>query len=1302
MEEKTFIWTSELTKRLFKLRFEHDWLFKKKKQPWREFRKILLENGFPEEMTVNHVRKKWSYTYDMYQIAKRTKNKDWKYYKMFDKHYSKSKSIYEKYPSWSDDWRLKLITCVTETKEHKLDFQTMWRAIERAMRCQDLPIDCCVHDMKGLWQNLRTTFNRKHRIKIKKGSESSDWPLYDAMLSYYQNHELENLIKLESENYMIQLNASSKYCKKMGVVNDKNDNETDEFQWSKDITETFIQIRLQNDWLFRERKWAWNELVTIMRSEHGFPKTLTSRDLCRKWSAIFGEYQKSKATNNKQWLYYNLFELYLGEGSLSLNPLIGWQEEWVFNFISARTDLEHLFKFSYKDQTEGWREVEKRLRNIGLPLDHSLLDLPEIWAHLLKTYKWKHKFASKGMLNEPWPYYEAMAQYLATQQHAPVKTQRRGRDLGECDGDDGNDDFEDDMKLFDLKQRLKQKTEVENQCRSCNAEDGCVNIFERTDEGLELADKLRIIAGVEVDKSDNLPSQICFNCFRDLDTAYKFRLKCQEIDKLFRNHTQQIKIEVLDKIEDDPAKDYNNTKEEYGGDDLGDMDFEDIISLEPSKKAKVVKKEKVMRRKKGPKKLRYDYWKICEVCGKHTRNLISHLDMHAEGKAYSCNVCDKTFKFKSGLLIHKAIHNSTPKKTCPVCGKTFHIMAQFRKHFVYHANERNFECETCGKRFNTLDILRVHNRMHTGERPFKCPECDKTFRTAGCVSRHRRIVHRGTKLSTQIQCHCNLRLWWVAALLLVCTPHTFCRNVTHEDIRDAMLSLVHMFRTSEDKLERHEYREKGLGDQLKRMLSGLDKKHRALEPLKGMISRLDERLSNVETILLQKEEREKTTQQKTNDALDAIQKSLQTLTTTVSKGLRPSAEDNLTTNDDSIERRLDATDAKLDAVKTEIEKLKNSLSKEALHAMCLEVSSSGEHPLGKHISEAEKLLNKYELKLNEYNVNASKVPTDFVPLSEVALADDAWHSKMSEVMERQEKEIIKIKQLLGDAEGMWKDLPRQEDLKTSANQTLEAIEKVKEQIKESEEKTVSKLTTKLREMSDRLAATNQDIQASLTQSNVLTERVYNDISRSYDTLRTEVQTLTKSEHVMLTTADNVLSTKKLVEYGIQQILVDVGERIRAHSNHLNKTINERFESMGSSLLDNQLTTRTNLSDKIESEMAPVWRQIGIMYKQLTANKESLDKLTEQTVLYVNGSASTMENIDNKVGMIKSRMSEVDDNLNYLLGRLSLVTQEFSQIKIGLGEALEKAKTGLSTVQAKLEEADKGPGPHNITSEENKV
>lgn len=57
------------------------------------------------------------------------------------------------------------------------------------------------------------------------------------------------------------------------------------------------------------------------------------------------------------------------------------------------------------------------------------------------------------------------------------------------------------------------------------------------------------------------------------------------------------------------------------------------------------------------------------------------------------------------------------------------------------------------------------------------------------------------------------------------------------------------------------------------------------------------------------------------------------------------------------------------------------------------------------------------------------------------------------------------------------------------------------------------------------------------------------------------------------------------------------------------------------------------------------------------------------------------------------MAEVDDNLNYLLGRLSLVTQEFNQIKAGLGNALDEIKDSFKTVQDKIQNT--GPGPHPI-------
>ncbi|KAJ2945771.1 hypothetical protein O0L34_g613 [Tuta absoluta] len=550
-------------------------------------------------------------------------------------------------------------------------------------------------------------------------------------------------------------------------VNYNMEDDQYEFQWTKDITETFIQLRLQHDWLFQERKWAWNDLAVIMKKEYGFPKELTGREICRKWASTFSEYQKAIATNNKSWMYYSLFEVYLGEGALSFNPLKGWEEEWVCNLISARLDLNHLFKLTYKEQTQAWREVEKRLRSIGLPLNHSLLELPEIWTHLLKTYRWKKKFADKGILTEQWPYFEAMSQYRPappTYTTTSVKTHKQEIEYYDDDNNDNrDDDYEDDIKLFDLKQKMEREVKPKfeyleaNQCRSCSSEEGCVKIYEQKDEdGLNLADKLRIIGDVKVEPTDNLPSQICLNCVRDLENAYKFRRKIQQVDKELRNPIttqQKVKVEITY-----DSSDPNHPKCEPDGDRTDNDEIDNHFTdddYQPEKEIKIkklkVKREplKFPKKKKKIKKEKYEYYKICDQCGKYTKNLKNHLDTHATGKFYSCEVCDKKFKFKSGLVIHKAIHNTTPKKTCEICGKTFHILAQYRRHFVYHANERKFECETCGKRFNTLDILRVHMRTHTDERPFPCPICGKTFRTAGCVSRHKRIVHRTTKNQSQ-------------------------------------------------------------------------------------------------------------------------------------------------------------------------------------------------------------------------------------------------------------------------------------------------------------------------------------------------------------------------------------------------------------------------------------------------------------------------------------------------------------------------------------------------------------------------
>ncbi|KAJ8983636.1 hypothetical protein NQ317_019555 [Molorchus minor] len=99
-------------------------------------------------------------------------------------------------------------------------------------------------------------------------------------------------------------------------------------------------------------------------------------------------------------------------------------------------------------------------------------------------------------------------------------------------------------------------------------------------------------------------------------------------------------------------------------------------------------------------------------------------------------------------------------------------------------------------------------------------------------------------------------------------------EVTNEDIRVAILQMVNVVRSMDNKLERHEYRDRVVGEQLKKGMINIDKRIKLLDPLKGTVSRLDDRLAAVETILMQKDERERIQLQKTYDAVLDIQKNL--------------------------------------------------------------------------------------------------------------------------------------------------------------------------------------------------------------------------------------------------------------------------------------------------------------------------------------------------------------------------------------------------------------------------------------------
>ena len=74
----------------------------------------------------------------------------------------------------------------------------------------------------------------------------------------------------------------------------------------------------------------------------------------------------------------------------------------------------------------------------------------------------------------------------------------------------------------------------------------------------------------------------------------------------------------------------------------------------------------------------------------------------------------------------------------------------------------------------------------------------------------------------------------------------------------------------------------------------------------------------------------------------------------------------------------------------------------------------------------------------------------------------------------------------------------------------------------------------------------------------------------------------------------------------------------------------RFDHFELSVLDIDKGALANLTTKIGEEIDQVWRQIGIMHQQMSASTDTLNKLQNQTDVYVNGSLNVMDSMKGKV------------------------------------------------------------------------
>ncbi|KAH1016890.1 hypothetical protein HUJ04_008049 [Dendroctonus ponderosae] len=387
---------------------------------------------------------------------------------------------------------------------------------------------------------------------------------------------------------------------------------------------------------------------------------------------------------------------------------------------------------------------------------------------------------------------------------------------------------------------------------------------------------------------------------------------------------------------------------------------------------------------------------------------------------------------------------------------------------------------------------------------------------------------------------------------------------------------------------------------------------------------------------------------------------------------------------------------KMETVSATIRSVEQELSKIRLENLSSikDINNKSTENLDKvkrQLDNSESLLAKYENKLAEYNNRIPKIVPDNHK------EQDEWKESFLKVLDTQKTEITGLVTELRVVQNQLTLLPKKSEIDPFQNLTLAKLEEIKAKIPQNQLQPLQSMEAILKDMRAEAGVTHQSVKGSFNELTEITSHLTESFSSNYENIRTEIRNLGKMEQVMIQTADSVLDTKRRMEYGVHQIIAEVDKQMKAGATEITQGINERFEAFELSILDEDYGALHNLTSKIQDEIGRVWRQIGIMHQQMSASTDTLNKLQNQTDSYVNGSLNVMDSMRGKVTQITGRMQEVDENLNFLLGKLSLLSQEFNRIKSGLGSTLDEIRSSFQKVQDKIK--DKGPGPHNISSNE---
>ncbi|KAH8293117.1 hypothetical protein KR044_005418 [Drosophila immigrans] len=492
---------------------------------------------------------------------------------------------------------------------------------------------------------------------------------------------------------------------------------------------------------------------------------------------------------------------------------------------------------------------------------------------------------------------------------------------------------------------------------------------------------------------------------------------------------------------------------------------------------------------------------------------------------------------------------------------------------------------------------------------------------------------------------------------------------SNEELSDSIKLLIYSYHQLDNKLDRHEHRERAAAEIMKKAMQVLQKGQKNMEPINGIFGRLDERVSQIETMLITQEEKYNTQSEKFNQAIDHMFKWMRENDECFKRPpvaaapapAAPALPNAFVSEQQQINKQLLDELKKLSGTVTDLLASSKEAAKQA-------ATNFGQLP------RTEELMQQIEAKLQQHTAVA--VTTVSPP------KNDEFEQQLLERLGALSTDVAQLRSVPATTPApVAKGLNEQDKLYMQElnNETLNALAALKTEAQTSQQ-------AALRQATEQLQQTEANIQGDLKQltTDVAQLNQFNkQINASHNKLNDGFDALGKFNSIMMTNSEVVLDTQRKVEFGTLQIVQKVSLLVEQQLEELTTLVKSRFSDLDANVVNTAQEANRNISGQLDTALTQVWHRIEIMNGELSKSREMLMLMQSGHDGYVNSTFATMMGLSSKVEETKKHMIDMDDNLNYLLGKLSLMSSEFANIKKGLADSLMDLRNSFQMIHERM-------------------